>query len=185
LSARWTHAEREVLIAQVDRLNHADVSGWSHATSKPFGSVFKPRRPNEDVRLERSPVLFKAISSKGAVLPLTSRQIAWNGDKIHFSPQAEAKSGYALESARAQQADKAVELGMAYDRFYAKRIRKRATPKEQILNAIRPGLLDDCPASNLADIKRTDIPREDEEYVPEAAVNPHRKWRQIGRQWVQ
>lgn len=33
------------------KVSRADVSGWATGVSKPFGSVFKPKRPNEDKRL--------------------------------------------------------------------------------------------------------------------------------------
>jgi hypothetical protein len=52
---RWTHAEHETTLegkSGYGKVRFAELP-WAHATSKPFGSVFKPKRPNEDVRLER------------------------------------------------------------------------------------------------------------------------------------
>lgn len=43
LSARWTHPERDGILT--DRIIKGDISSWSRATSKPFGSQFKPVRP--------------------------------------------------------------------------------------------------------------------------------------------
>jgi hypothetical protein len=55
MSKRWTHAESEErsIPRHADRMIHADISSWSHATSKPFGSVFKPIRPCENEILPR------------------------------------------------------------------------------------------------------------------------------------
>jgi hypothetical protein len=40
---RWNQAEREAILT--GRLGHGDVSGWAKGVSRPFGSVFKPVRP--------------------------------------------------------------------------------------------------------------------------------------------
>lgn len=40
---RWQHSESTGIL--VDRLGHGDVSGWSKGVSRPFGSAFKPKRP--------------------------------------------------------------------------------------------------------------------------------------------
>lgn len=55
---RWTHAEGENLPTgkvayERKRISIGDVSAWATATSKPFGTPLKPKRPNEDVRFAK------------------------------------------------------------------------------------------------------------------------------------
>jgi hypothetical protein len=51
LATRHVYPERSGIL--VDHIGHGDVSSWARGTSKPFGSQFKPVRPNENAKLTR------------------------------------------------------------------------------------------------------------------------------------
>jgi hypothetical protein len=71
LSKRWVHEEApsENPVRMADKLSHGDISSWAHATSKPFGSPFKPRRPE----VGRARNAFTPIRSLNSIHPVISK----------------------------------------------------------------------------------------------------------------
>ncbi len=156
LSARWTHAEREGIV--VDRMGHADISGWSRGTTKavrpePSGPQMRvaPAKVSNLRQLGYKPIL-------GPFLPHTTQVVI---------PSDSGKLGDVAKAIKS--CDEAIEahtVRFAYDKMLMKatkgKLRKRA-PLPAIVAAPSKGLLDDCPATDLeviAQLRTNEVPRE-------------------------
>lgn len=106
------------------RLRSADISGWARGISKPFGSQFKPKRPNcaEAVKRTVQPITnLKAVREFVARKP---KEVKHDRSKLCFMPEANDHNTGEAEAGRT------AEVGMMFDRFYAKmRIAKRSKVK--------------------------------------------------------
>lgn len=182
LSSRYKHEEHEVLVRQVDRLNKGDISGWAHATSKPFGTALNPRRPE----VGRQTRAFTPVRDVGAIVPLAKPSTGPSvpGITLPGASQDESvrmemeKLDLAISSREARQR---MENQLASLMVPQKVIAKKAIQEAiaPIGETVAPGVV-----RALAETVRP-IEREDEGYKPGPAENRHKRFRLIGSRWVQ
>lgn len=153
----WT--EREGIA--VDHISYGDVSGWSRATSKPFGSQFKPKRPE----VETPRLASLKVRKLSDIKPMPERT---NGPEpvagLCFN-RAKAKVDLTNEDVRvawqAGKAKKAMDIAAGFERMFRGLV-KRKKGKQATLpeKAQFRSILDDCPTVNVSEIKAQEVPRE-------------------------
>lgn len=129
---RWTHAESEdgSISRHSDRMIHADISGWSHATSKPFGSVFKPIRP-EVGRIPRVSHPIASIEAAGALYANPPQAKPHDPKEISLPCDSE-EAIKSWQDKRAQGPKVALTSAIMAERFYKDKVVSHAEPIKEI-----------------------------------------------------
>lgn len=108
LSARWTHEERSAIL--VDRLGHGDISSWAKGISRPFGSVFRPIRPEVGVQ----PVEFNPIRKLGNLVPF----VPVKNDAMRQDITPCPTTGFDETEYRTRCANGNVAIALEFEKFY-------------------------------------------------------------------
>jgi hypothetical protein len=150
LPARWEHTEHEGIVT--DKIGRGDISSWSRATTK-------ARRP--EVALKRDQ--FKPIRSLNACSNLALAKRA-NEIADAAKPKQEIVAPLADDFSETafwtKQLVRKLAIVKQIDAHYKKcRKRLKKQPKH-VPEPAKPGLLDDCPPSDLSTIEHKDVERE-------------------------
>jgi hypothetical protein len=154
LSARWSNPEHDGIV--VGKMGHGDVSSWAHATSKPFGTPFKPVRPEVEFKREA----FSPVRSLKAIKPVQT------GGNYH-DPKAvtmSAPNRFDENEHMSKIASRRRAIALKFESMYKQGIVSRSnvvldpTPKPSFKS-----ILDDCPASSreaIASLRKNEVPRD-------------------------
>lgn len=150
---RVVHPTREGVA--VDKVGYVDISSWSHATSKPFGTVFKPRRPE----VGRQALTPARIGSIRAVA-------AFHEAKAKLAPLKEeimrpGSTKFDKDEREQKVVKRTIAIALRFEEFYKSRVVSKAAPAP--IEPPKPPLLKDCRRTDEAVIERLrsqEMPRE-------------------------
>lgn len=149
LADRWTESCRDGDLP-VGKLGRADVSSWAHATSKPFGSVFKPRRPEVGIVRQE----FQPIRKLSAIRPMMAVLADHNPASVCIPCDSRESTVERPELQRT------ISIAKAFEGYYQSRriaLAKPQQPKPEV------DILADCPKTDpsvIARLKDQQLPRE-------------------------
>lgn len=157
LHKRWSNPEKEGLTLQSDKMGHADISGWARGVSKPFGSPFKPKRPEVGpIKREFNPItnLRNCVQIEPKPIPHNPLDVCFPGDNIN-DPRTDGS-----------RIVKTVEVRERLDKHFARCIKRRSKRVLATIPKSEPvkSCLDDCPKADVSAIKPATIEREPEKY---------------------
>jgi hypothetical protein len=153
------HPEHEGIL--VDRIKKGDISSWSHATSKPFGSQFKPIRPEVGrVRAAFTPIKsLKALGVLDSIKEELARRRKHNPEGIILPVRG--KFDYEERAEKVNR--RTLAIANRFEELYRQSAKQTKKAKVIAVPAALPDPLADCPATSpevLARLKGNMMPRD-------------------------